>query len=396
MTGEVDERSPRSSGPYPREWLPPLRRRLLRWYRSHGRDLPWRRTTDPYAIWVSEIMLQQTQVATVLDYYQRFLARFPTVRAFAEAPEQDVLAIWAGLGYYRRARQLHAAARQIVNEGGGQLPTDVDGWRALPGVGRYTAGAIVSFAYGARAPILEANTTRLFSRWLALRDPPRLAESQRRLWEMADALLPRSGASIAAINQAAMELGGGVCLPKQPLCDACPVAAHCLARREGLESVIPAGDVAVASTPLTHVAVVIQRRRQFLLRRNPPDGWWHGLWDFPRADLGAHAPDFHSTDPNCAANRSLVERAIHESLGIDCECLDYLRTIKHAVTRYRIALYCYRARLASAVPSIDAGETWRWVGPRELAELPLTATAKKLATTLRAELTDHGANALLS
>ena len=203
------------------DWLRSFRRRLIRWYKSERRELPWRETRDPYAIWLSEIMLQQTQVATVLGYYERFLATYPTVSDLANADEQDVLKLWAGLGYYRRARQLHAAAKVIRDQYEGSFPTQFEDVLALPGVGRYTAGAICSFAFEQRQPILEANTIRLFSRLIALRADPRASDSQQLLWEFADRILPKVSArsakdgrsqtgTFSSINQAVMELGSQV------------------------------------------------------------------------------------------------------------------------------------------------------------------------------------------
>ena len=191
-----------------------LRTSLLDWYARHARQLPWRETTDPYAIWISEVMLQQTQVATVIDYYARFLTRFPTVAALAAADEQEVLTLWSGLGYYRRAKQMHAAARVIVDRHAGRFPERFDAILALPGIGRYTAGAISSFAFGARQPIVEANTTRLFSRLMALRDEPTTSSAQKELWKFAEAILPKNGKSSGQVNQAVMELGSLVCTPR--------------------------------------------------------------------------------------------------------------------------------------------------------------------------------------
>ena len=203
-------------------WLRSFRRRLLAWFDQNARVLPWRRSRDPYAVWLSEIMLQQTQVATVIGYFDRFLARFPTIEALARADEHEVLRLWEGLGYYRRARQLHRAARIIVAEHGGRFPRDPSIVRRLPGIGRYTAGAILSIAFDAREPILEANTLRLLSRLLCYDGDPRSPDGQRLLWAMAEALLPRRGSG--RLNQALMELGSEVCTARSPRCEQCPVA----------------------------------------------------------------------------------------------------------------------------------------------------------------------------
>ena len=216
-------------------WRRSFRRRLRAWYAAHARDLPWRKSRDPYAVWVSEIMLQQTKVCSVKPYFERFLAAFPDVETLAGADERDVLRLWEGLGYYRRARQMHQAAKIMLREHGGSVPRDPQALRRLPGIGRYTAGAVLSIAFDARQPILEANTTRLWSRLLAFRGDPTAAAGGRLLWAMAAAVLPQQ--AVGAFNQALMELGSEVCLsrPKIPRCDRCPVAARSEERRVGKE-----------------------------------------------------------------------------------------------------------------------------------------------------------------
>jgi len=214
-------------------WKQAFRRRLLAWFKRNARDLPWRRTRDPYAVWVSEIMLQQTQVVTVIDYFNRFLQTFPTIAALAAAPEEQVLRLWEGLGYYRRARQLHRAAQVIVREHDGKFPRTIDAVRSLPGIGRYTAGAILSIAFDAREPILEANTFRLYSRLLAYCGDPRGREGEKLLWEFASESLPNKGAG--TLNQALMELGATVCTPRLPRCEVCPVVQLCPTFKAGLQ-----------------------------------------------------------------------------------------------------------------------------------------------------------------
>ncbi|MGI9427831.1 MAG: A/G-specific adenine glycosylase, partial [Bythopirellula sp.] len=211
------------------KWKQTLRRRLLTWYSKHARDLPWRKSNNPYRVWVSEVMLQQTQVETVKPYFQRFMKAFPTVRKLALADEQHVLRLWEGLGYYRRARGLHAAARKIVSEHRGRFPRDVETLQTLPGIGRYTAGAIVSIAYDQRAPILEANTIRLLARLIGYRDDPTKTAGQKLLWQTAEEVLPRK--DIARFNQALMELGSLVCKPANPICPECPLESLCIAHR---------------------------------------------------------------------------------------------------------------------------------------------------------------------
>ena len=348
-------------------WRRRFRRRLRTWYQGHARDLPWRRHGDPYPIWVSEIMLQQTQVATVGPYFERFLAAFPTIEALARAREHQVLRLWEGLGYYRRARQLHQAARRIVAEHGGRFPRDPEAVRRLPGIGRYTAGAILSIAFDAREPILEANTTRLFSRLLAFRGDPTSSEGSKRLWAMAEAVLPRREAG--TFNQALMELGSEVCLARAPRCEACPVAALCAARAYGLETEIPCPKAKKAYEPRHEAAVIVRRRGRVLLLQCPEGGRWAGLWDFPRFEVHAEQPD--------AVRRELVE-GVRRQTGVVVRPGGHLKTIRHGVTRFRITLDCYEAGYVSQCDGLAEPPVMRWLRPGELGDYPLSTTGRKL------------------
>jgi A/G-specific adenine glycosylase len=340
-----------------------LRRRLLRWYERHQRDLPWRKSRDPYLVWVSEIMLQQTQVATVRDYFERFVAAFPNVHTLAAADERQVLRLWEGLGYYRRARQLHAAAQTIVADHGGKFPADVDQLRQLPGIGRYTAGAIASIAFGRRAPILEANTIRLLSRLIAYCGDPRGLAGQRILWQTAEEILPQK--DVARFNQALMELGSLVCTPAEPRCDACPLSDVCAACRRGLQHKIPRPKPKKRYTDLREAAVVIRRNGCVLMRECSDGERWAGLWDFPRFALEAEGPLF---------TRDEIVAKVREQTGVTCEPGPLVKTLKHGVTRYRITLSCYAANYASGRASNS-----RWIRRAELAELPLSTTGRKIA-----------------
>lgn len=260
--------------------------RLLAWYEAYGRhDLPWRRTRDPYAVWVSEIMLQQTQVATVLPYYRRFMAAFPTVDRLAAAPLDQVLACWSGLGYYARARHLHAAARIVRSDHGGRLPPDPEALQQLPGIGRSTAGAILALAFDRPAPILDGNVKRVLCRHRAVDGWPGERTVERRLWDLAGRLVPRHRA--ADYTQAIMDLGAVVCSRVRPRCAECPVAADCLARRHGAQADYPRTRPR-PHRPLREVAMVLARdpRGRVLLARRPPAGLWGGLWSLPEYDPG--------------------------------------------------------------------------------------------------------------
>lgn len=332
-------------------------------------------------------MLQQTQVATVLPYYARFMDSFPTVQKLAAADEQVLLSHWEGLGYYRRARSLHAAAKLIVADHGGVFPLQFDEVLALPGIGRYTAGAILSISNGQRQPVLEGNTQRVFSRWIALRGSPADTVNNRLLWQVAEKMLPRKDAG--TFNQAAMELGALVCKPKQPACHECPVASACCAYQAGLEQDIPGKVTRVTYEDRIEYVLVVpksakktgrskrgggndiqsgRRLQQFLVRPLPEGGRWAGLWDFPRttrASLG-----------------SITEAATQLSAEVGVNLVPGIRlvTIKHAVTKYRISLQVY---LADSLDILEKpGKPWKYVSLAELAEMPMSVTGRKIVKIL--------------
>jgi len=267
-----------------------IRGKLLRWYDGAGRDLPWRHTRDPYAVWVSEVMLQQTRVETVIPYYERFLASFPTARALAEAEEDTVLSHWSGLGYYRRARLLHAGVRELVAEYGGKVPEDAEARRALPGVGRYTAGAIGSIAFGKEEAVVDGNVTRVLARLFRIQTPVGTSATTRRLWEEATRLV--IGERPGDFNQALMELGATVCKPKQPRCDACPVASSCEALAHGEVEGLPVARARKAPKEVSLAAVVATHgrgpgRKVWLVKGE--QALFGGLWGVPMGEGSARA-----------------------------------------------------------------------------------------------------------
>jgi A/G-specific adenine glycosylase len=273
-------------------WSEP-RALLLAWYDAHARDLPWRRTRDAYAIWISEVMLQQTRVETVIPYYERFLQRFPSAHALADAPLDDVLAHWSGLGYYRRARLLHQGARAVARDHAGQVPRDAQLRRALPGVGRYTAGAIGSIAFDLPEPIVDGNVARVLSRVLAIDTPLGARDTERALWQAAEQLA--QGERPGALNQALMELGARVCLPVQPRCQECPLAPHCRARAEERTDTLPVAKPKKAPKAVTLLALAaFDEDGRVWLQRGEAD-LFGGLWSLPsgpgetRAQAGALA-----------------------------------------------------------------------------------------------------------
>ncbi len=349
------------------DWRQRFRRRLVAWYRRHARDLPWRRSRDPYRVWISEIMLQQTQVATVEPYFERFVTALPKVDDLAAAEEQQVLKLWEGLGYYRRARQLHAAAQMIVTEHGGQFPRDPQAVRALPGIGRYTAGAILSIAFDAREPILEANTIRLLSRLAGYQGEVAKRAGQQLLWQAAEELLPRRETGI--FNQALMELGSRVCTPRNPGCESCPVAILCVARAKNLQHEIPRSAPRPVFEEVREAAIVVRHRGRVLVRRCAAGERWAGLWDFPR---------FTVEPEQTLPLAEQIAGRVKQLTGVQVEPREHLTTLRHGVTRFRITLECHAARYLSGPAATDEREM-RWVEPHELSDLPLSTTGRKLS-----------------
>jgi A/G-specific adenine glycosylase len=355
------------------DWKRSFVRRLLPWFRRHQRDLPWRRSLDPYRVWISEIMLQQTQVVTVIPYFNRFIAAFPTAAALAAADENEVLRLWEGLGYYRRARQLHAAAKVIVSDHGGKFPQTHEQIWQLPGIGRYTAGAIASIAYDQREPILEANTVRLLSRLFAQPGDPSTTAAQSALWQFAEAIVPAR--NCGQFNQALMELGSLVCTPRMPRCDACPVSELCAAFQQGKQDQIPGAKAKPSIEAVREAAVVIWNRGKVFVRRRSAGERWAGLWDFVRFPLVARrGPALHLE----------MNAKVQEQTGLSIGDIEKIATLKHGVTRFRITLDCYRADYVTSQVRLQKGE-WRWIAPQELEHLPLSVTGRKLSRLIEPE-----------
>ena len=318
-------------------------------------------------------MLQQTQVATVLPYFERFLSSFPTISALAAADEQHLMTHWEGLGYYRRARLMHAAAKQIVLDYDGVFPETYDEVLALPGIGRYTAGAILSISGAQRLPILEGNTQRVFSRWIALRAPAMEPHANKLLWSVAEAMLPRRDPG--TFNQAAMELGALVCTPRNPGCGACPVKGSCQAQKLGLVDQIPGKISRMQYEDRTeHAFVVSHPKRQkrasvrYLVRPLPEGRRWAGLWDFPRTSETASRDVDHAAD------------LLSDEIGVKIIPGVRLLTIKHAVTKYRISLHVHEATFCRS--SETPGRPWKYVTLAEMADLPMSVTGRKIAKQL--------------
>lgn len=348
---------------------------LLDWFAVAQRPLPWRERYDPYAVWVAEMMLQQTQVETVKPYFARWMEHFPNVSALASAPQQEALKLWEGMGYYARARNLHSAAREVMARHGGEVPADPEALRALPGIGRYSTGAIGSIAFNLPLPVVDGNVTRVLSRWFALNTRPGEAESpagKAAMWELAEALIPPGRAR--DFNQALMELGALICRARQPLCGLCPVRDHCRGYAEGRPDAYPAAKIRKARAAVAALLVVAEHGGKVLLRRRPPRGLWGGLWEFPWIE--ARARDGHALERLLA---SLDLRAIGGARP--------LGQVRHGLTHREFAWRCVALK---AKPSRGKrtngnqaeGAELRWADAKTLTELPLGRPMHKVLALL--------------
>jgi len=346
-----------------------LSRRLRSWFIRNQRDLPWRRDRDPYRIWVSEVMLQQTQAATVIPYFEKFLRAFPTVADLAAADEQAVLRHWEGLGYYRRARDLHRAAQEIMARHNGKIPDDPAVLGRLPGLGRYTCNAVLSQSFDRRLPILEANSQRVLSRLFGRAEDPRQPAARRWLWHAAEEILPKR--DVGTFNQAIMELGALVCTPTAPRCSHCPLAARCVARQRGQQESIPARTPPPESLAIQEAAVVLRRGPEVLFVQRPPDGRWAGMWEFP------HGPLLEDESHEAAAARLL-----HQLTGLHAKVGSELLSIRHTITRYRITLTCLEAEFAGGEFQSCFYVEGRWLSLAALAGYPVSSPQRRLARFL--------------
>jgi A/G-specific adenine glycosylase len=344
---------------------------LIAWFEDGKQELPWRQNRDAYRVWLSEVMLQQTQVETVIPYYLRFLKAFPSLSSLASAPLDQVLKAWEGLGYYSRARHLHRAAQIVVKQFQGQLPSTVDDLMRLPGIGRYTAGAIASLAFGVNAPLLDGNVIRVFSRLLDSDQDVTADETKRVLWQIAEQLLPAGKAG--QWNEGLMELGRRVCTPKNPACDLCPLNGHCLARRAGVQAARPVKSPR-KKTPHYEVAagVIQDQAGHILIAQRPLEGMLGGLWEFPGGKREAG-----ETLPEC------LRREIAEELGIDIEVGPQIVIIKHAYTHFRITLYAFLCRYVSGAPRTLGCAAWQWISQDDFDRYAFPVTDHKIIGNLR-------------
>lgn len=336
------------------EKIPEFQRALLRWYQQHARSMPWRETKDPYKIWISEIMLQQTQVATVIPYYRKWIKRFPGVNSLAGTPRSEVLRYWAGLGYYRRAAMLHEAAQKIVTDFGGHLPEDPDALLKLPGIGRYTAGAVASIAFGRRAAVLDGNVIRILTRLTAFKKDTGSPKTIHALWGIAKQLVPEK--KPGDFNQAMMELGATVCFPDRPNCGGCPVRSFCKAYALGRQTAFPYKKRKEKIENIKRLAVIFKRHSRVLVQKQPDKARWGGLWMFP------HWDSFKRMLDDTGSRRS-----------------DFIKrmTVKHGFTKYRVHLDVFE----SSSDGRKIPQT-RWVDIQALEKLALPSPHRKISNFL--------------
>jgi A/G-specific adenine glycosylase len=337
---------------------------LLDWFAANARDLPWRRTRDPYAIWVSEIMLQQTQVKTVIPYWERWMSELPTIEALATASASKIHKMWEGLGYYTRVRNLQRAAQQIVWQHVGKFPKKFEDILALPGIGRYTAGAVSSIAFNQPRPIVDGNVIRVISRVFGITTDPREKKTNAQLWVLAEDLVlhaartARHASPCSHLNQSLMELGALVCTPRSPKCDVCPINKLCVSQKEGLQEQIPNLSKREAATARRFIAFVVQRDGKYLVRQRPASVVNAHLWEFPNIEA------------TTARQKSAAPFEVFSAKP--------LCTIKHSITRYRITLEAWRAKLDEA----SSKNSGRWLNLSQLRKLAFASAHKKVLAHL--------------
>jgi A/G-specific adenine glycosylase len=335
---------------------------LMEWFARCARDLPWRHTRDPYAVWVSEIMLQQTQVKTVIPYFNRWLEAVPTIATLARARSAKIHKLWEGLGYYSRVRNMQAAAKIIVEQHGGRFPTRFEDILELPGIGRYTAGAICSIAFDEPAPIVDGNVIRVLTRLYGIGGDPHERSVNEMLWRLAEALVQEAslGGCCSQFNQSLMELGALVCTPRQPACEACPLKRSCTALRQGRVAQLPTLRVRPRATKRRFAAFVIENRGKLLVQQRPGQVLNGHLWEFPNVEMAGAQFD--------------RKTAVRSVLGVKPETIQPLCRFEHSITRYRITLDAFLVS-AGAIERVPGG---RWLHPRKLERLAFTSAHGKI------------------
>lgn len=342
-----------------------IQSRLLQWFKKRGRDLPWRKTTDPYAIWVSEIMLQQTQVATVIPYYLKFLISFPTIRHLSKADLSKVLKDWEGLGYYSRARNLHRSAGIVMNHFNGKMPDQLKDLLNLPGIGRSTAGAILSFAFHKEAPILDGNAKRVLSRLFAVSGTPGERKTEQLLWQISESLIPKGFSN--PFNQALMDLGSLLCTSKEPECDRCPLRHFCKGRASGEPERYPSKRLKKAIPHREAVSAVIKKDGKVLLNQRPPVGLLGGLWEFP---------NWKVEEKGRLRSKLRLKNYIQKNTGVNVEVKESIGTFRQTFSHFKLTLYVYHCR------AVGGNRKGKWVSIKYLHLLPMSRIHRRIAQAI--------------
>jgi A/G-specific adenine glycosylase len=342
-----------------------IQTKLLQWFKKNKRDLPWRKTRDPYAIWVSEIMLQQTQVATVIPYYQKFLKSFSTLHHLAKANLSKVLKVWEGLGYYSRARNLHRSSQIVLNRFHGRVPDTLKDLLSLPGIGRSTAGAILSFAFHKEAPILDGNAKRVLSRLFAVSGSPGERKTEGLLWEISESLIPKGFSN--PFNQALMDLGSMLCTPKEPECGRCPLRHFCKGRASGNPGRFPAKKVKKTIPHVESVSAVIRKNGKVLLKQRPPKGLLGGLWDFP---------NWRNEGKQRSRLRSRLRNTIKKELEMNVEVKEFIGVFQQTYSHFKLTLHVFHCQ------HLNGKGNGKWVPIQNLNLLPMSRIHRKIAQTI--------------
>ncbi|MCC5940287.1 MAG: A/G-specific adenine glycosylase [Balneolaceae bacterium] len=356
---------------------------LIEWYRQNKRDLPWRNSDDPYAIWVSEIMLQQTRVDTVIPYYHRFLDAFPTVFDLAAADQQQVLKLWEGLGYYSRGRNLHYAAKHVVEHYEGNIPEEYKQITSLKGIGPYTAAAILSIAFQKKYAVVDGNVIRVIARYFGIEDDVRSSRTKNEVQQLADSLIPETDPG--DFNQAMMELGATVCKPQQPECSSCPLSVHCFAFNSAKTDLLPYKSKA-KKVPHHQIAVgiIVNSDHELLIALRPEESMLGGLWEFPG---GKKKKGETLTET--------VSRELNEELGVEVEVFEKFMDLKHAYSHFKITLYAYWCKIVQGNPEPKSSQEILWVKLNEIDQFPFPKANKTLITGLK-QLDDQNLFGLVS
>ncbi|MBI5422413.1 A/G-specific adenine glycosylase [Candidatus Peregrinibacteria bacterium] len=342
-----------------------IRKHLVHWFNENQRDLPWRKTYDPYQVWISEIMLQQTQVKTALPYYDRWMTAFPTIASVAKASEDEVLKLWEGLGYYSRVRNLQKAAQVIMDKHQGKIPTRFEELLELPGIGRYSAGAVSSIAFNQEKPVVDGNVIRVLARLIGTTENTRLPKNVEQFWNWAEALIPTGHAR--EFNQGMMELGALVCTPANPKCGTCPLAKQCVAYAKGIQEQLPNRGESEAKIKIQVSVAVIRKGDKVFIQKRPSHGLMAGLWEFPGGKTNAGETSLKA-----------IHREIREELGVGLKNVKKIRTIKHGYTKFHVDLHCFTAELGEGTFKPTVAEEYKWVSMDSLKKYPFSAPGRKL------------------